>query len=150
MAFPPLPAISDKDKDHVLLLSIFHFILAGLGVLYLVFLMVHYAIMHTVFSNPHMWDQMKDKNGNPVQMPFNPTDFFNIFVWFYVFMGAWGIVSIILNLAAGLRLRQWQSRTFVLFVAGFNCINIPLGTVLGVFTIVILTRESMRSRFNSV
>jgi hypothetical protein len=150
MAFPPLPAISDKDKDHVLLLSIFYFILAGLGVLYLVFLVFHYAMMHAVFSNPHMWDQMKDKNGNPVQMPFNPTDFFKIFVWFYVFMGAWGIVSIILNLVAGLKLRQWQSRTFVLVVAGFNCINIPLGTVLGVFTIVILTRESMRSRFDSV
>jgi hypothetical protein len=150
MAFPPLPAVSDKDKDHVLLLSIFHFILAGMGVLYLAFLVLHYAMMHAVFSNPHMWDQMKDNNGHPVQMPFNPTVFFNIFVWFYVFMGAWGITSIVLNLAAGLKLRQWQSRTFVLCVAGFNCINIPFGTVLGVFTIVVLTRDSMRGRFDPV
>jgi hypothetical protein len=149
MAFPPIPTkpSTDRDEDHLLLLSIFHFILAGLGVLGLGFLMIHYTIMSTVFDNPHMWDHLKDKDGNPVPMPFNPSLFFNAFRWFYLFMGAWGIVSIIVNLVAGFRLRQWRSRTFLLFVAGFNCLNIPFGTVLGIFTIIVLTRASVRVRY---
>ena len=96
-----------------------------------------------------MWDNLKDKDGNHVAMPFNPVVFFDAFRWFYVFMGVWAIASVILNLVAGFRLRQWRSRTFLLCVAGFNCINVPLATVLGVFTIVVLTRDSMRGRFDS-
>jgi hypothetical protein len=153
MAFPPVPstpAASGKDKDHVLLLSIFHFVMVGVGVLGLIFLLFHYMMMSTVFANPHTWDNLKDNNGNPVQMPFNPTQFFNAFRWIYLMMGAWGVLSMIVNLIAGLRLRQWRSRTFLLFVAGFNCINFPFGTVLGIFTIMVLTRDSMRGRFDTI
>jgi len=152
MAFPPIPSApppSDKDKDHVLLLSIFHFVMVGLGAMGLVFILVHYTIMSTVFENPHMWENMKDKDGNPVQMPFNPSQFFNAFRWFYILFAAWGVASMIVNLIAGIRLRQWKSRTFLLFVAGFNCINFPFGTILGVFTIMVLTRDSMRGRFDA-
>ncbi len=152
MAFPPVPSapVTDKDKDHVLLLSIFHFVIVGLGAMGMVFLLFHYMMMSTMFDNPHLWDNMKDKDGNPVQMPFNPTQFFKAFRWFYLMMAAWGLVSMIVNLIAGFRLRQWHSRTFLLFVAGFNCINFPFGTVLGVFTILVLTRDSMRGRFDSI
>jgi len=153
MAFPPVPsapAASDKDKDHVLLLSIFHFVMVGLGAVGLIFLLFHYMMMSTVFANPHIWENMKDKDGNPVPMPFDPTQFFAAFRWFYLLIGMWGVVSMIVNLIAGFRLRQWRSRTFLLFVAGFNCINFPFGTLLGIFTIMVLTRDSMRGRFDTI
>src|SRR5439155_9386746 len=44
-----------KDREHLRLLSIFHFVFAGLAILGLAFLCVHYFIMHTAFSNPDMW-----------------------------------------------------------------------------------------------
>jgi hypothetical protein len=150
MAFPSSPpSDKDKDKDHLLTLGIFHFILAGLGLAGLAFLLMHYLIMSTVFSNPHMWDNLKDKDGNPVPMPFNPAQFVAAFRWFYLLFGAWGVVSIVANLAAGICLRQGRSRTFLLFVAGFNCINFPFGTILGIFTILVLMRDSVRVLFAS-
>jgi hypothetical protein len=132
-----------------MLLSIFHFVMTGLGAVGLVFLLFHYLVMSTAFDNPHLWENMKDKNGNPVPMPFNPTQFFEVFRWFYIPFGAWGVASMILNLVAGIRLRQWRSRTFLLVVAAFNCINFPFGTVLGIFTIVVLTRDAMRAQFEA-
>ena len=41
-----------RDREHVKLLAIFHFLFGGLAFVGIGFLCVHYAIMHTVFSNP--------------------------------------------------------------------------------------------------
>jgi hypothetical protein len=41
-------------------------------------------------------------------------------------------------------LRERKNRTFSFVVACVNCIHVPLGTVLGVFTIVVLSRESVK------
>ena len=32
-------------------------------------------------------------------------------------------------------------------IAGINCLHIPLGTLLGVFTLVVLGRESVRKLY---
>jgi hypothetical protein len=34
-------------------------------------------------------------------------------------------------------------------VAGINCLHIPLGIVLGVFTIIILVRDSVRELYEA-
>jgi len=62
---PPLPlsALSPdlaqsqqrKDREHIKLLAIFHFMFAGLALLTIASLCAHYAIMHAAFSNPEMW-----------------------------------------------------------------------------------------------
>jgi hypothetical protein len=39
---------------------------------------------------------------------------------------------------SGRWLRARRNRTFSQIVAGFLCLNVPLGTVLGVFTFVVL------------
>ena len=36
-----------------------------------------------------------------------------------------------------------RHRTFSRVVAGLNCLHIPLGTVLGIFTSIVLGRESV-------
>ena len=41
-----------RDREHLKLLAIFHFVFAGLAFVGIGFLCVHYAIMHTVFANP--------------------------------------------------------------------------------------------------
>src|SRR6266581_1949885 len=44
-----------RDAEHVKLLAIFHFVFGGLAVAGMAFVCIHYAIMHTVFTNPDMW-----------------------------------------------------------------------------------------------
>jgi len=139
---PPLPRDQRKiDADHLNLLAIFHFVGAGLAVLGLLFLLVHYTFMHAMFTNPLFFQNQKQ----PMPMP--PEQIFAIFKWFYLIGALWFVTSGVLNLISGLCLRARKGRTFSLVVAGINCLHIPLGTVLGVFTIVVLLRDSVRELY---
>jgi hypothetical protein len=76
-----------------------------------------------------------------------PAEFFAVFKWFYAVMGAWYVSSLVLNVLAGIYLRARKHRTFCIVVAALNCLHMPFGTVLGIFTIVVLARDSVRTAF---
>jgi hypothetical protein len=44
-------------------------------------------------------------------------------------------------------LRGFKRHTFCLVVSAFNCLNLPLGTALGVFTILTLLKPSVKGLF---
>lgn len=139
---PPLMRDQRKvDADHLNLLAIFHFVGAGLAVLGILFLLAHFAMMHAIFANPKLWENQKQ--GPP------PAEFFAIFKWFYLVMGTWFVASGILSVLSGLFLRARKHRTFSLVVAGILCLHLPLGTVLGVFTIIVLMRDSVRELYET-
>jgi len=48
---------------------------------------------------------------------------------------------------AGRSLQTRQRYTFCLVMAGIECIFMPVGTVLGVFTIIVLVRDSVKELF---
>ena len=141
---PPPPVFRDQrkiDDEHLKLLSLFHFIGAGLAVLGLLFLMVHFAVFHFVFQNPQMWEH--SKQGPPPQF------FFSILKFFYLLFGIWFATSGVLNLMSGLFLRARKHRTFSMVVAIINCLHMPMGTVLGVFTMIVLMRDSVRDLYQN-
>ena len=139
---PPLSAASHKrDGDHLTILAIFHFIGAGFALLGILFLVGHYFMLHTFLLDPKMW--ANQKGGPP------PPEFFAIFKWFYVVFGVWFVASGILNVISGLCLRARKHRTFSMVVAGMNCLHLPMGAVLGVFTIVVLVRDSVRELYEA-
>ena len=139
---PPQPRDQRKiDADHLRLLSIFHFVGAGLAFLAIFFLLAHFAIFHTVFSNPQMWENQKQSAP--------PAEFFALFKWFYLLFAIWFVGSCVLNLLSGLFIRSRKHRTFSLIVSAINCLYIPLGTALGVFTIVLLMRDSVRQLYET-
>lgn len=128
-----------KDSEQINLLSVFHFVVAGLSLFAIAFLFLHYLIMSTVFSNPAL---VKGANGN-----FPPKEFMQILIWFYVFMGVIFTIACGANILSGVFLRQRKHRTFSIVVAGLNCLQIPVGTTLGVFTIMVLLRSSVRQSY---
>jgi hypothetical protein len=125
-----------KDIEHLRQLTIFHFTAAGLACAGLLFLAGHYAIMSAVFNDPAIVAKMNKEPGFPV-------NFFHMFIWVYMVSGSFVIVSGIANVISAIFLRRRRYRTFSLIVAGLNCLHMPLGTVLGVFTFVVLGRESV-------
>ena len=57
---PPIQRDRRKiDADHLKLLSIFHFVAAGLALLGILFLLAHFAMFHAFLSNPNMWQNQK-------------------------------------------------------------------------------------------
>jgi hypothetical protein len=133
---PPPPASRlSQEEEHLNLLSIFHFVVAGLTALLSCTFLIHIA-MGIVFLNA-------DFEGEEP-----PPD---LFAWIFIaFPGVmmllgWSLAAAMV--AAGLKLRRRVSRTFCMVVGGIECLLVPFGTVLGVFTLILLSRESVRARF---
>jgi len=125
-----------RDLDHLKLLAIFHFVLAGLILLGIGFLVLHYLFMRTVFQNPAMFKAQ----GNA---PFSPNDVMRILIAFYFVFGCLFVIASALNVVCGVFLLRRKYRSFSIVIAAMDCLFVPLGTALGVFTIVVLCRESV-------
>jgi len=140
----PPPLYRDQravDREHLNLLSVFHFVVAGLAILGLGFLFIHYLLMSTIFTEPSM------TRGFPKDMP-PPEKFFSLFKYFYLIFGAISILAAIGNLLSGLFIRARKHRGFSFAIAALNCLQIPFGTLLGVFTIIVLARDSVRELYD--
>ena len=129
------------DADHLRLLSIFHYVLAAVAGRGLGFLALHYALMHAVLANPEMWNSAK---GGPP-----PAQIFALFRWFYVVFGTLLVIGGVLNLLSGRFIHRRRHRVYSLIVAGLNCMQLPFGTMLGVFTFVVLLRDSVREAYDA-
>ena len=144
---PPVFPVRDQRKvdiENLNLLSIFHFVGAGLACLGLLFLAVHFAFMHSFLEDPSAW---QPHGAKPVPPP--PPELIKFFGFFYALFALWFIASLILNIISAVCLRTRKSRNFSLAVAAVNCLHLPLGTVLGVFTIVVLCRDSVRTLYET-
>jgi hypothetical protein len=150
-ATPVLAGGVYRDIEHLNILGICHYVWGGLVMLFGC-LGLFYIVLGIMFINGTM------PGPNPVMN--GPSPAFNgapgpppQFGWIFVIMGAGFILFSwtlgILSLFAGYNLRARRRRTFCMVVAGFNCLSIPLGTVLGVFTFIVLARPTMTGLFAS-
>lgn len=130
-----------RDLEHLRILAIFHFVSAGLALLGLCFVAVHFMLFRAILMDPAMFANAK---GGPP-----PKEFFEFFKIFYVIAAVWFVLSGLGNLLSAIYLRQRRNRTLSMVVAGFNCLYMPLGTVLGVFTFVVLGRDSVIELYDS-
>lgn len=132
-----MDTLTPQDRDHLRILSIMHYVFAGLGLIGLGFLAIHYTMMRT-FMSPEF---MKHEPNPP------PEGFFEIFLWFYAVFALILVVGMVLNVMAARRLRQRRGRMFCMIVAALDLLHMPLGTLLGVFTLLVLSRDSVRRAF---
>ncbi len=71
--------------------------------------------------------------------------------WFFIVIGGcvillgWSVAA--LTFYSGRCIKQRRRRTFSMFVAGLNCLWIPLGTCLGVYALVTLTQDDVRREY---
>jgi hypothetical protein len=59
------------------------------------------------------------------------------------------MLFIFLNLLSGFCLWRRRDRRASLIVAGLNCLQIPFGTVLGVFTFIVLRRPAVKDLYRN-
>jgi len=134
--------ISNQDAEHLRLLSIFHYIAAGIVAVGSLLSLLHMAVGLAVVTGAF------DEFGQGAPQP--PAVFGWMIVGFAAFFIVFGLATAAVVAIVGQRLQQKRSHTFCLVVAGIECLFTPIGTVLGVFTIVILMRPSVKELFEGV
>jgi hypothetical protein len=126
--------MTDDDRN-LDLLAIFHYVVGGLTALFSCLFLLHVAMGIAMLCGA-----FDGKDAPP-----------KFFAWFFILfpsvfiLAGWTLSGFII--AAGRKLKRRMSRTFCLVVAGLECILMPFGTVLGVFTIVVLMKESVKQMF---
>jgi len=73
------------------------------------------------------------------------TGVFQGLIFFYLIVGFLVLFATVLNFLSARYLAKRRKKTFSIVVAALNCLSLPLGTILGVFTIVVLSRPSVEA-----
>jgi len=132
----------NQDKEHLRLLAIFHYVVAGLAALFSFFPLL-YTTVGAIFI-------FAARHGTPKPGEEPPPEFIG---WIFAMVGSLlfllGIAIAICILIAGRSLTKRTCYWLALVVACIECLFIPFGTILGVFTIVVLSRESVKALFST-
>ena len=130
--------MSNEDIKHVELLSMFHYIVGGITAFFSCIPFIHVAIGLAMLSGK----MFQEGHGSP------PPAFIG---WIFVIMGSIFIVlgwsMAVCIIAAGRQLKRHRNRMFCMVVAGLECMFMPFGTVLGVFTLIALNKDSIKEMF---
>ena len=132
------PSIPNQDESHLKLLSIFHYVMVGYLGLEILILVAHFVIMNTIMLNPEIWKE----SGNSI-----PPQMAGILRAAYLFFGILLIAEIVLNVFCARDLKVSKNRALSFVASVTNCLHIPLGTILGIFTIIVLMRPTVIERY---
>lgn len=127
------------DDEHVRLLSIFYYVLGAMAALW-AFVPLIYVVMGVVFGVASAANA-GDKDAAPLA-------FLGI-LFVVIGLAAFVLCAVFaaLKLYAGYCLAQRKNRTFCYVVAGLSCLSVPIGTILGIFTFIVLARPTVTAQF---
>ncbi len=132
----------DQDKQQIKILSIFHYVLGGLAALIACFPIIHLIIGIGILSGSLFGESI------PKDEAFPFTLFGLAFTILPAVMILAGWAYAVGMIFAGKFLANERNYIFCLVMAAISCAFTPFGTVLGVFTIVVLMRPSVKGLFN--
>ncbi len=127
-----------QDAEQLHLLSIFHFVLAGICAVFALFPLA-YMVFGAALAGGGLFP---DRPGEL------PAAFAGCFV-----MGVGAVILLTLVayagalFLAGRYLRERRRHMFCVIVAALSCAFQPIGTVLGVFTLIVLYRPAVKAMF---
>jgi hypothetical protein len=132
------------DEEHLRLLSIGYFISAAITAFFSLF-GLFYAAMGAFVGRAASKAATSAANFDSAKVVPEYVGWIFGAIGIAIFCAA--ITLAALKLRAGFCLRNRKSRTFCLVVAAFTCLGIPYGTMLGVFTFIILERPTVSRMF---
>lgn len=130
----------NQDEEHLRLLSIFHYVCAGMVALFACFPIIHLLMGLVMVFRPESFGSAKNQ----------PPAFFGLlFVLFAMALILFGWAFAGCLAYAGRCLARRKHYMFCLVIAGIACVFMPFGTVLGVFSLVVLVRPSVKQLFST-
>ncbi|HFK2949242.1 TPA: hypothetical protein ACGY8F_004245 [Stenotrophomonas maltophilia] len=143
---PPLatvPVFNAQDADHLRMLAIAHYVVGGLIVLFSLIFIIHIVLGITALTG-----NLPTNSGG---QPSSPAEQ-RLFGWMFTLIGCvavFGGVTLGAFVAyAGRCLAQRRRYLLCLIAAGLACLFTPIGTVLGVFSLITLLRPQVKAAFD--
>jgi len=134
--------MNNEDAKQLDLLAVFHYVVGGIMAFFSCMPFMH------VFMGLAMVSGKFFENADGAAPPDAA------FGWIFVIMGSmfilFGWAISICIIVAGRKLKHRKSRMYCMVVAGIECMFMPFGTVLGVFTLIALNKESVQEIFAQV
>ena len=122
----------EQDEQYLNLLSIFHYVVGGLAAFFACIPLIHFCLGVAMLSGA-----IDDA----------PPFVGLMFVVMSIVVITFGWVFAVCLIVAGRSLARRKRYMFCLVMAAISCMFMPFGTVLGVFTIILLMRPSVKELF---
>ena len=136
--------ISSQDRENLKLLSIFHYLFGGM---ILAFSLLQASILLSLFA----WHSIPDYR-LPSDLPLGDSSF--LLSQFGVIVIVVGLAFLIFGLmfpfcliASGRLLSKRKGYWFSFMTACIECVYTPFGTILGIFTLIVLSRQSVKALY---
>ncbi|MCY7313071.1 MAG: hypothetical protein LH491_05450 [Pseudoxanthomonas sp.] len=136
---PPLPAqvaAAAQDVEHLRLLVIFHYLVAAMTALFSLF-----PVIHLAFGLGMVSGRLASNDPHAELVGWVLVGVATAFI-----LGGLALAGFLAY--AGRCLARRRRHTLCMVVACASCLLMPFGTVLGVFTLVVLTRPSVKLLFD--
>jgi hypothetical protein len=135
----PDPNAYDMDQQHLQLLSIFHYVVGGIC-----YFVGFFPIIHLIIGVLMVTGTLAAENEGDV-IPLQIVGCIFLVIPLLFMISAWTLATLLI--VAGRKLPRYTSYTFCLVIACVECLFMPFGTILGVFTIIVLCRPAVKERF---
>jgi hypothetical protein len=130
--------VLEQDRHYLQLLSVFHYVVAGLTALFGCVPIFHLGIgLSLLFGGA--FSEAAQETGDTLIMTLFALMF--TLLPLALIVGLWGLA--LATAVSGYFIQNRRRRIFSIVVAAINCVLFPFGTVLGVFTLVVLVRPSV-------
>lgn len=141
---------AERDRQHLHLLSVFHFVAAGLALLWSAGYLAMFRIMRDGFAS--LWSAAEEtarEAGRP-RPPRIPWEAFGrMQEAMMTAIVAIALAALLICLVNGVLLRCRRARMASIVLGGALCLWMPFGTVLGIFTILVLCRPSVAASYEA-
>ena len=130
------------NEEQLRWVGFFHYVSGGVTIAFSSMFIIHLLFMGFMVSNPDMMggEQDPEKTVESLQM-------MRVFLSIFGVLIIFGLTYGVLQIFAGYYVRNKRKRLFILIVAIPGLLFIPYGTILSVFTLILLERSSVKLLF---
>ena len=131
----------NSDAENLNLLAVFHYIVGVIGFLFACFPIIHLVIGIVMIAGAGSGHAARGGEAAPAFVGY-------AFAGFAAVLILLGWAMAICTIISGRMIARRRHRTFSFVLGAILCVFFPFGTVLGVFTIVVLNKDSVKALYD--
>ena len=131
------------DNEHINLLSLFHLISGILTLGWSALMAVYFGFITFIINIGGKFDAAEKTLDSEF-----PIQFMGIIIIFWIVCLLFAIALGIAKIYSSKFLKQRKNRTFCIVISCIECFSIPYGALLGVLSIIVLNRSSVKDIYN--